>query len=328
MRDAELPSTADMPLSAASYEIVPGRPDSGLVVLCDHAGNALPEGYGTLGLPPDQLERHIGYDIGAAGVVRGLARRLGATAVLSRYSRLLIDLNRGADDPTLVMRLSDSAIVPGNAHIDAAEWDRRIRLYYEPYHRAVDCVLDQSLENGLTPIILSVHSFTDAWKGVARPWHAGILWDSDARLPLPLLAALRQDPALVIGDNEPYSGQLFGDCLYQHATSRGFAHALIEVRQDLIASETGQQDWAERLAHVTQDLLADPDLLAELRTIRYPGARLNRHRGPADSAALPLQPSAVSPVEPGRRAPAAARASAPRTAATPEFGQADTGGPA
>jgi predicted N-formylglutamate amidohydrolase len=123
-----------------SYEILPEGPIAGqtcvptrgLILLCDHAGNAFPPGYGTLGLPPAELERHIAYDIGAAGVVRAMAACLGAPAVLSRYSRLLIDLNRGADDPTLIMRLSDGAIVPGNHHIDAAEWDKRIRLYYEP----------------------------------------------------------------------------------------------------------------------------------------------------------------------------------------------------
>lgn len=244
------------------------------VLLCDHADNALPEAYGTLGLPPGQLERHIAYDIGAAGVVRrsqsllDAASRHGAVAVLSRYSRLLVDLNRGADDPTLIMRLSDGAVVPGNHPIDQAEWDRRIALYYTPYHRAIDRVLDDLTASGLIPILVSVHSFTPSWKDFARPWHAGILWDRDDRLPVRLLDALRSDPALVVGDNEPYSGRLEGDCLNQHATRRGLANALVEIRQDLIAADDGQLAWAQRLSTILLDLLSGADAASALRPLR------------------------------------------------------------
>ena len=147
-----------------SYCILAGRADAGLVLLCDHAGNAMPPGYGSLGLPPEQLRRHIAYDIGAAGVTRALAAALGAPAVMTRYSRLLIDPNRGPDDPTLIMRLSDGAVVPGNRRLDAAERDKRMRLYYQPYHRAVDAVVDRCLASGVPPSLLSIHSFTESWK--------------------------------------------------------------------------------------------------------------------------------------------------------------------
>ena len=249
------------------------RPAVVPVLLCDHADNALPSGYGTLGLPPGQLERHIAYDIGAAGVVRRMHGRLdsawahGAVAVLSRYSRLLIDLNRGDDDPTLIMRLSDGAIIPGNHPIDQVEWNRRIALYYQPYHRAIDCVLDNLLSQGLIPILVSVHSFTPAWKDFARPWHAGILWDRDDRLPNRLLRALQSDPALTVGDNEPYTGRLVGDCLHQHATCRGLANALVEIRQDLIASDDGQDAWAARLASILLEILADAEAVSALQVL-------------------------------------------------------------
>ena len=224
----------------------------------------MPPGYGTLGLAAPEFERHIAYDIGAAGIVRAMATRLGATAVLSRYSRLLIDLNRGPDDPTLIMRLSDGTVVPGNHPITPAEWTKRIRLYYEPYHRAVAWTVGRLRQRGLTPVIVSVHSFTEAWKGVPRPWQVGILWDRDQRLPSRLLAALRAEPDLVIGDNQPYSGQLDGDCLNRHASRSGFAHALIEVRQDLIGTPSGQQAWADRLSAVLATILADPEAAVDL----------------------------------------------------------------
>jgi predicted N-formylglutamate amidohydrolase len=243
-----------------SFEVVPGRADAGLVVICDHAGNAFPPGYGTLGLPADQLQRHIAYDIGAAAIARAVAAALDAPAVLSRFSRLLIDPNRGADDPTLIMRLSDGAVVPGNRHLDSAERDKRFKLYYEPYHRAIDVVIDRCLDCGVPPALLSIHSFTESWKGVSRPWHIGVLWDKDARLAKPLLAHFEAEGTLIVGDNQPYSGKLEGDCMWQHGTMRGLAHAIVEVRQDLIRDATGQMAWARRLIEIVEKLRLRADL--------------------------------------------------------------------
>lgn len=238
------------PLGTETFEILPGRADAGLLLLCDHAGNAFPPEYGTLGLPASQLERHIAYDIGAAGVTRQLSSALGVPAVLTRYSRLLIDPNRGEDDPTLIMRLSDGAIVPGNRVLTPEEREKRLRLYYRPYHEAIDRVLDRCVATEVTPAILSVHSFTESWKNASRPWHTGILWDKDARLAEPLLEALSAEGDLIVGANEPYAGQLEGDTLWQHGTQRGLAHAIIEIRQDLIRDGKGQTAWAERLVRI------------------------------------------------------------------------------
>jgi predicted N-formylglutamate amidohydrolase len=241
-----------------SYTILPGCADAGLVVLCDHAGNALPPDYGTLGLPADQLARHIAYDIGAAAVTRALATALDAPAVLTRYSRLLIDPNRGRDDPTQIMRLSDGAVIPGNRHLDEAEREKRGRLYYEPYHRAIAGVIDACIAGGTAPALLSIHSFTESWKTVARPWHVGVLWDEkDTRLAQPLLDRFFAEGDLIVGENEPYPGQYEGDTLWQHGTSRNLANAIIEIRQDLIRDAQGQAQWGQRLSRIVGSILGD-----------------------------------------------------------------------
>jgi predicted N-formylglutamate amidohydrolase len=272
MRPEATPAAAVEARTAEAFVRMPGSLASGVIVLCDHAANALPDDYGTLGLPPAELERHIAYDIGAKGVTERLATRLGAPALLTRVSRLLIDCNRGEDDPTLIMRLSDGAVVPGNRTLDDGERTKRIERYYRPYHAAVTEVIDHALASGVVPVLLSVHSFTAVWRGRPRPWHAGILWDKDPRLAVPLIAALRADPALVVGDNEPYNGALKGDCLWRHGTSRGLAHALVEIRQDLIADEAGQEAWAARLAAAMRHILATPRADDDVTAIRFYGS--------------------------------------------------------
>jgi predicted N-formylglutamate amidohydrolase len=237
------------------YRSIEGDARTGLLILCDHAENTIPAAYDRLGLKEQDLHRHIAYDLGAAGVTERLAGALGAPAILSRFSRLLIDPNRGLDDPTLIMQLTDGVIVPGNVGLDAGAFRSRIDDYYVPYHRAIERAVEQAISLGKPPVIVSVHSFTQAWKGVARPWAVGVLWDKDPRLALPLLEGLRAIPAIEIGDNMPYSGQLKGDTLYRHGTARGLAHALIELRQDLILGAEGQAEWAARLAEVLRRVL-------------------------------------------------------------------------
>ncbi len=243
-----------------TYTVLAGRARAGLLLLCDHAANAFPGGYGTLGLPPEQLRRHIAYDIGAAGITRALAARLGVPAVMSHYSRLLIDLNRGEDDPTLIMRLSDGAIIPGNRQLEPEEREKRIASYFRPYHQAIERTIETCLAAGVPPALFSIHSFTESWKGAPRPWHVGVLWDSDGRMARPLLDALYAENDLIVGDNEPYSGRLQGDTMWRHGTRRGLVHVLIEVRQDLIRDQVGQRAWADRFARILRGLSGKPDL--------------------------------------------------------------------
>jgi predicted N-formylglutamate amidohydrolase len=249
----------------SAFETVSGALDSGALIICDHASNAIPSGYGTLGLKREALDRHIAYDIGAAAVTRALAALLGAPAVLSSFSRLIIDPNRGLDDPTLVMRYSDGAIVPGNAYIEGAEITRRSMRFWAPYRQEIAATVDAMIATGEPPALISIHSFTDVWRGFSRPWKIGVLWDRDDRIPKPLIEALLAERDLRaddIGDNEPYDGALPGDTIDAVATSRGLANALIEIRQDLIAERESALAWAERIVRLLRPILADRRLRA------------------------------------------------------------------
>ncbi|AWN37929.1 N-formylglutamate amidohydrolase [Methylobacterium radiodurans] len=250
-------NTSARPDSAQPHpvEIVAGDPARGLILACDHASNHVPPDI-ALGVAEAEFGRHIAYDIGAAGVTRRLAALLGAPAILTNFSRLIIDPNRGRTDPTLVMRLSDGAVVPGNARIDAAGKAARLARFYDPFDVAIDAAVASAEATGTAPMIVTIHSFTPYWRGVARPWQVGILYDRDERLSRPLIEALRADPAgLTVGDNEPYGGGLPGDTIDRHATARGLRNALVEIRQDLIAGEAGQTEWAERFARCLGPLL-------------------------------------------------------------------------
>ena len=237
--------------------LIEGNAGTGLLILCDQAVITLPEAYGTVRLKPPDLHRHIAYDVGAAAIAERLAMLLGAPAVLSRFSRILIDPNRGLDDPTLIMQISDGLIVPGNVRIGPDEIQARIDNYYAPYHQAIERAIEAGIGAGKPPVLVSMHSFTTSVTGVPRPWAAGILWDKDPRLALPLLAALRAVPGLEVGDNVPYSGQLKGDSLHRHGTKRGLAHALVEVRQDLILGPEGQVEWAGRIADALRKVMSE-----------------------------------------------------------------------
>jgi predicted N-formylglutamate amidohydrolase len=182
--------------------------------------------------------------------------------MLTTFSRLLIDPNRGADDPTLIMRISDGAIIPGNARLSPEEAERRRRCYWQPYRDQVSALLAKMLVAGPVPAVIAIHSFTPAWKGDPRPWHVGILWDGDDRLARPTITALKADHKLVVGDNEPYDGALEGDTMYHHGLMRGLPHMLVEIRQDLVADASGEAAWAERLARILRPILADPELHA------------------------------------------------------------------
>jgi predicted N-formylglutamate amidohydrolase len=229
---------------------------SRLIFVCDHASNVLPASYGDLGLKRDMFDTHIAFDIGAAEVTRTLAKAYRAPAILARWSRLLIDLNRGADDPTIIMKLSDGSIIPGNRNADATEVAKRIAQFHAPYHDAIEVEVAQARTRGIVPVLVSMHSFTPTMKGRKRPWEIGILWDRDDRLARPLLEHFAR-AGFVVGDNEPYSGELENDCMYRHGTMQGLPHVLIEMRQDLIATEDAARAFAMRFKPVLDAALGD-----------------------------------------------------------------------
>jgi predicted N-formylglutamate amidohydrolase len=233
------------------YDIIEGNYEQGMILLADHAMNLVPLQYANLGLPQTAFERHIGHDIGVEYLTRNLAAQLGVPAVMSRFSRLLIDPNRGEDDPTLIMKISDGAIIPGNHPFSEVERQSRLDQYHRPYHNAVSAMIDKVAKaTGRAPLVISLHSFTPLWKNFVRPWHAAVLWDTDERAVRPLIDALEQDPELIVGDNEPYDGALKGDTMYRHCMVTGIPHVLLEVRQDLIADKAGIDAWADRLAPI------------------------------------------------------------------------------
>lgn len=245
-----------------AFEAISGR--GPLLFLCDHAANALPAG--GLGLNPALVSTHIAYDIGAAEVTRALANAYGAPALLGCWSRLLIDLNRGAEDPTLVMKLSDGAIIAGNRNADQAEVERRIKAFHEPYHAAIDNLLDHI---GGEAVLISIHSFTPVWKGRPREWQVGVLYDRDMRLAGPLMAHLAQ-AGFRVGDNEPYSGALEGDTLWRHGTMRGLPHVLIEIRQDLVGNGEQAQAFALKLKPILDAALSDMHSHKQLDALQQP----------------------------------------------------------
>jgi predicted N-formylglutamate amidohydrolase len=254
----------------APVEIVEGDRRRSIVLLADHAKRDLPDEYDDLGLPASEFQRHIAYDIGVEQVTRKLASLLNAPAVMANFSRLLIDPNRGEDDPTLIRQLYDGTVIPGNYPMAPEERERRLERYYRPYHDAVGAmVASVARESGKAPFLLSIHSFTPVMQGYARPWHIGLLWDRDDRAVLPLIELLAQDTTLTIGDNEPYDGALRGDTMFRHAIVNGYAHALIEIRQDLIADEATAEDWATRLAPIVDAV----NSRADIHEVRQFGSR-------------------------------------------------------
>lgn len=257
--------------SAAHSLLGPGDPPPVTVVneggkgdcllLCDHASDAIPRSLGGLVLGPDDLARHIARDIGAASVARHLSARFDAPVVLAGFSRLVIDCNRALDDPTSIPLISETTVIPGNRTVSGGERTRRADSCFEPYHARVRGFLDGFAARGVVPMILSIHSFTPVFKGVARPWHFGILWNRDPRVPQPLIAGLGRMSGVVVGDNEPYSGRdEYGYTIAEHGAKRGLPHVLIEVRDDLIRDEAGVVRWAGILGDALAPILANPTL--------------------------------------------------------------------
>src|ERR1700753_1181739 len=221
---------------------------SPFLLTCDHYGRLIPRVLGDLGLPESELVRHIAWDIGIAGVAELLSDQLGAHLVAQRYSRLVIDCNRPPAAPSSIPIISEATMIPGNDGIarDAAETRRK--EIFDPYHRRIDEVIDARARDGLPTVLVSLHSFTPVYAGIARPWHIGTLYHRDTTLPPLLLKRLRAEADLVVGDNEPYAVSDETDYTVPvHGEARGLINTGIEIRQDLIADQAGQRQWADRL---------------------------------------------------------------------------------
>jgi predicted N-formylglutamate amidohydrolase len=204
------------------------------------------------------LARHIAWDIGAAETARRLAALLDAPAVLAGFSRLVIDANRRVDVESSIPPISDGTAVPGNRGLSDGQIAARRQQLFRPYHAAVERLIEAKAAMGQAPALVFMHSFTPVFQGEERWMQAAILWDRDDRLPRPLLEGLRA-AGVPAADNEPYTGRSDQDySLHVHGDARGLPHVLIEVRQDLVDTAAGADDWARRLAAILQPVLDDP----------------------------------------------------------------------
>lgn len=228
---------------------------SPFLLTSDHYGRILPRSLGDLGVSESELVRHIAWDIGIAGVAERLAEMLDAHLIAQRYSRLVIDCNRSPGVASSIPVISEATTIPRNEGISEGERAARRREIFEPYHHRIDAVIDSRINTKRPTVLVSLHSFTPVYAGVARPWHIGALYNRDTVLPQLLLKHLRAEGDLVVGDNEPYAVSDLSDyTIPVHGEARGLVNTGIEIRQDLIADQSGQQQWAKRLARIFAEI--------------------------------------------------------------------------
>jgi predicted N-formylglutamate amidohydrolase len=234
---------------AVVVENAAGR--SSFFLTCDHAGRRLPRRLGTLGLPHAELERHIAWDIGAAGVARLMATALDAVLVMQPYSRLVIDCNRAPGVATSIVQISELTPIPGNKDVTGAEAAARVEAIFRPYHDRIAAELDRREREGQPTLLVSVHSFTPMFKGESRPMQVAVLYNRDPRFARLVHGLLLAEGDLVVGDNDPYAVSDETDyTIPVHGERRGLPHVELEIRQDLIADEAGQHAWSSRLVRL------------------------------------------------------------------------------
>ena len=239
---------------------------SPLLIVVDHAGNSLPRALGRLGVPESELARHIAWDIGIAAVSRFVADALDATLVQQNYSRLVIDCNRAPGSETSIPEISEFTPIPGNVGLSEGQKDARLREIFQPYHDRIKAELDRRWREGRPAALIAMHSFTPVYMGAARPWHAGVLYNRDARFADLLIASLRREDGLIVGDNEPYSVTDESDyTIPVHGERRGLLHVEVEIRQDLIAGDSGQRAWGSLLARLLPQAYQELTTTSSLR---------------------------------------------------------------
>lgn len=264
--------SAEYPENTGAWPLIgPGDPppycrynpqgSSRVLIVADHAGRYFPAGMNRLGLAEWVMDRHVAWDIGSDALARFVADRLDACAVLSGFSRLIVDPNRQLHDPTAFVEISDGIAVPGNQGLSDEDKSLRVASFFQPYHDAITREIDRMESAGHVPVLLSIHTCTPVYAEIIRPWHIGVMWDQDPRVAVPLIERLRRREGISVGDNEPYSGRHPHDYTIDfHAERRALPHVGIEVRQDLVTDRAGAHQWAAILADALEPVLADPDL--------------------------------------------------------------------
>lgn len=270
------PHHRNYPETAGRYPLIgPGDPppyitynDHGkapVLIVADHASPYFPAAMNQLGLADWVLEQHVTWDIGSDRLAQCLADELDAQAVLAGFSRLLVDPNRQLDDPSAFAEISDGIAIPGNIDLDDEQKALRVQSFFKPYHDKITERLQAFAARDVVPAFIAVHTCSPVFDRVIRPWHIGIMWDTDPRIPVPLIRRLDGMEGICVGDNEPYSGRHPHDfTVDHHAEPGGLPHVGIEVRQDLVQDEAGARKWAAVLAEGLKDILADPGLYRPL----------------------------------------------------------------
>jgi len=230
------------------------NPDSvvPLLLVCDHASNRFPQSLGSMGL--DYLDRvsHMTLDIGAGAIAESLADKLGATALLCQYSRLVVDCNRELSDNSMFLENSEGTNIPGNQNLQINEKERRVSEIYWPYHNAIEAQICRLRDQYINPIVISIHSFTPVMNGEDREWEMGVLWDKD-QITAEFFLNKLTDAGFFVGNNEPYSGKAPEDfTIDYHAEPIGLPHVGIEIRQDLINHDEG----VERITDTLQEVIS------------------------------------------------------------------------
>ena len=263
-RDAilgSLPSPLLGKSDAPAFEVYNPNGAASLLIISDHASNALPLALGDLGLSVDNFSKHIAYDIGADMITRYLADKVGASAVISNYSRLAIDMNRQPGDPQSIPEISDGIKIPGNINLDPTGAQARLDEIFSPYHDTIDSEITRLWNrDGKPPALFSIHSFTPQMNGENRFWDIGVLWNRDPRMAVPLIENLNNWPGLHVGDNEPYSGRDLAYTIDRHGAAGGIANCAVEIRQDHCASRDEASHWADILADALNHILSLPNL--------------------------------------------------------------------
>ena len=216
-----------------------------VLIIADHASNYVPKENNNLGLPISFLNQHIAFDIGVKELILDLSNRLKCKVIQGKYSRLLIDLNRDLDDPTVIPVIVDRKIIPGNIRLSKSEVKLRVKKIYKKYHNEID----RTIKTENVKVILSIHSFNPIFKNKKRHLEFGILSNEDKNLSSIIIDQLRLQK-LNVGDNKPYKGNLIGDSMYRHGLRNKLPHALIEVRNDLLSNPT-KIKRVSRLLHKT-----------------------------------------------------------------------------
>lgn len=238
------------------FEVLNPRSDKPLLLVCDHASHRIPVALGNLGVDHAVQHCHLGFDIGAGRLTETLAERLGVTAVLQQYSRLVIDCNRQLLDPGAFLEFGDGVVISGNRNLDAAQKEARAEAIYWPYHRVIAAAIERLTVGNRQPSMLAIHSFTPVLQGHFRPWQIGILWDKDERIAKTMMWQL-EAKGFTVGNNEPYSGKALQDfTIDHHAETAGLPHVGVEIRQDLIDDAAGVAAMAEALHPVIESIQA------------------------------------------------------------------------